>query len=66
MPSCPPLQPVTKVTRQVRKRAHILDAHVEKMIGVVGRIGETAAAAAVPVDHDDLERPDGLPGQMNG
>lgn len=62
----PPLEPVAKVVRMLRERAHVLDPDVEKMMGIDGPIGEAAAAAARAIDQRNVETPDRLARQVNG
>ena len=50
----------------LRQGAHVLDADVEKMVGIVGRVGEAPAAAAHAIDQRNIEAPHCLARQVDG
>ena len=59
-------QPAHEMIGLVGERAHVLDAHVQQMARVLGRVGSALAQSRRPLDQVDPIVPGAAPQQMQG
>jgi hypothetical protein len=71
VPSCPlllraPREPAREVVRLVGERAHVLDGHIQQMLRIAARVGQTPAEPGGALDQVDAIVAAAAPQQVQG